>query len=103
MRVSTVSLDAAENVLKDECPGAESRAISQLTEAFLDRKTDSVMYPEMLSFLSCCSLWNVMHRVHTMGEARQKQGHSLQVRLSRPLSRPLSSPCLKLACLPTGQ
>ena len=70
-----VPIDIAEKTLKEECHGVEIKMLTQLSESFLDRASDCVLYPELISFLSSCSLWHVMHRLHTLDAIRQKQGY----------------------------
>jgi hypothetical protein len=45
-------------------------------KAFQDSSSDCIQYPELLAFLGNCSLWNVMHRLHTIDLIRQKQGYN---------------------------
>jgi calmodulin len=71
-----VTHGAAEAALKEECVGVDQKYINRILAAFLDESSDCVLYPEMLSYLSCCSLWNVMYRLHLVDRIRRKQGYN---------------------------
>ena len=78
----SIPYSAAELVLKDECPGIDRKRLGKLLSAFQDRDrdrgrdSDDVLYPELLSFLCCCSLWNVMFNLHLVDKIRRKQGYN---------------------------
>ena len=67
---------SAEKLLKEECHNVDSRHLTQVLETFQDYRSDCIFYPEMLSFLGNCSVWNVMHRIRYIDQIRQKQGYN---------------------------
>lgn len=71
-----VPYNAAEKVLLEECPAAERKDLGKLLDPFCDESSDCIMYPELLAFLGCCSLWNVMYRLHIINRIRKKQGYN---------------------------
>ena len=71
-----VTHGAAEAALKEECAGVDQKYLRRLLQSFQDESSDCVLYPELLSFLSCCSLWNVMYRLHLVDRIRRKQGYN---------------------------
>jgi Ca2+-binding EF-hand superfamily protein len=71
-----IPFSAAEQVLKDECPGIDRKRLGKLLGAFMENSSDNVVYPELLSFLCSCSLWNVMFRLHLIEKIRRKQGYN---------------------------
>ena len=77
----TVPYSSAELVLRDECPGLERKRLGKLLAAFEDTASDSVAYPELLSFLCCCSLWNVLFNLHLIEKIRRKQGYNISAHL----------------------
>jgi Ca2+-binding EF-hand superfamily protein len=83
----TIPYSAAELVLKDECPGVDRKRLGKLLGAFQDRSSDDVLYPELLSFLCCCSLWNVMFNLHLLDKIRRKQGYNFTSHLLKNSSR----------------
>jgi calmodulin len=70
-----ITIGSAESVLKEEIRQAsDHKGIVKLLTAFQDPNSDCVLYPELLSFLGSCSLWNVMYRLHLVDKLRKKQG-----------------------------
>ena len=67
---------SAEKILKEECRAVDSKYLIQVLETFQDNKSDCVQYPELLSFLSHCSLWSVLNRINHLDFIRQKQGYN---------------------------
>lgn len=80
-------MDVGETALKQECPEASKNDIRLLLETFLDRDSDYVKYPELLAFLGCCSLWNVMFRLHMLDRIRQRQGYNFGEYLAKKFSK----------------
>ena len=70
-----IGVDSAFDVIKQECSNAEKSTIETLLASFLDSTTDRVYYPEMLSYLSSCSLWFVMHSISKLVDKRREQGY----------------------------
>ena len=62
-------------MIKEECASAEKSTIETFLDGFLDDKTDSIAYFELLSYLSSCSLWGVMHSLGNLIEIRKQQGY----------------------------
>ena len=73
-----VPFAAAQKVLKEECQSVETKLLVELLEGFQDSSSDCILYPELISFLGSCSLWNVMYRLHNIDLIRQKQGYNFQ-------------------------
>jgi len=71
-----VTIGNAEAALKEEVHGVEFKLVRRVVKAFQDENSDCVLYPELLSFLGCCSLWNVMYRLHLVDRIRKKQGYN---------------------------
>lgn len=78
-----VTLDRAERVLEEECPAMDATALEPLLSAFVESKSDCVRYPEMLSFLSCCSSGAVMQRLYSLDLIRQRQGYNFKTFLQQ--------------------
>jgi len=72
-----------DRILKDECQGVEISNVQELYSAFQDKHSDNCYYPELLAYLGCCSLWNVLHRIHHLDLIRQKQGYHFQEHLMK--------------------
>jgi calmodulin len=76
-----VTIGSAESVLKEEIRKfrevEDHKKMRKLLSAFQDPNSDCVLYPELLSFLSSCSVWNVMYRLHLVDKIRKKQGYHL--------------------------
>ena len=70
-----VTIDRAEKVILEECPTLDAAVLDSLLTAFLDKSSDCVKYPELLSFLGCCSNWAVLQRFNQLDLIRQKQGY----------------------------
>lgn len=66
-----------QEAFKDECVLVDQHDLLALLDAFKSSisKSAYIYYPEMLSFLKCCSAKAMMHRVHVMDLQRQKQGY----------------------------
>lgn len=73
-----ITIGSAESVLKEEIrQEKDQKDIYKLLTAFQDPNSDCILYPELLSFLSSCSLWNVMYRLHLVDKLRKKQGYNI--------------------------
>jgi Ca2+-binding EF-hand superfamily protein len=78
---------SAEKILKEECRAVDSKHLIQVLETFQDNKSDCVQYPELLSFLSQCSLWSVLSRINHLDFIRQKQGYNFGEFLKKVTAR----------------
>ena len=68
-----------EKVVKEECANIDAKQLKQVLTAFQEsRQNDTVMYPELISYLGNCSLCNVMHRLNYVDGIRQKQGYQMK-------------------------
>jgi calcium-binding protein CML len=79
-KCGVITIGSAEIVLKEELRqinSKEKEEMSCLLQAFQDTSSDCIYYPELLSFLSSCSVWNVMYRLHLVDQLRKKQGYQL--------------------------
>ena len=72
-----IPVESAFEVLQQECEAVDRSVIEELLFGFTDKNSDCVFYPELLSFLSNCSLWNVMHKLHNQNIIRKKQGYDV--------------------------
>lgn len=72
-----ITIGSGENVLKEECQNTDPKHLRKLLSAFQDTSSDCILYPELLSFLSSCSVWNVMYRLHLVDKIRKKQGYNI--------------------------
>jgi Ca2+-binding EF-hand superfamily protein len=70
-----IPVDEAEKVMYQEARGVDKSHVNIILKAFLDRETDCINYPEVCSFLSCCSLWYVLNRTYHINQIRLKQGY----------------------------
>lgn len=73
-----VPFSMAQKVLKEECDSVDSNTLAGLLEGFQDSSSDCILYPELISFLGSCSLWNVMYRLNQIDLIRQRQGYNFQ-------------------------
>jgi Ca2+-binding EF-hand superfamily protein len=73
-----VSFESAQRALVEECAGIDVNVIIDVITGFKDSSSNSILYPELLSFLGCCSLWNMIFRIHHLDLIRQKQGYRFQ-------------------------
>ena len=63
----------AKKALTEECHGIESTLLQQLLLSFQDTQTECIFYPEMISFLSMCSVSNIIHQLQYVDNIRMKQ------------------------------
>jgi Ca2+-binding EF-hand superfamily protein len=70
-----VTFERAAKVLLEEAPSLDATILDNFLSSFLDKGSDCVKYPEMLSFLACCSNWSALQRLNQLDLARQKQGY----------------------------
>lgn len=70
-----IPLKDARIVVQEEGSTVSRKLIDVTLRAFQDDQSDCIYYPEYLSFLSCCSLWSVMYRLHFVDKIRKKQGY----------------------------
>ena len=69
----------AYKIISDECSlDKNDKSLKNLIQAFLDTKSDCVLHIELISFLSNCSVWDVMNRIHRIEMIRQRQGYKFQ-------------------------
>ena len=85
--LGVIPLVTAEKIFKEECQNVESKFLTQVLETFLEIRSDCIQYPEMLSFLGSCSLWNVMNRLNHLDSIRQKQGYNFSEYLKNYVSK----------------
>ncbi len=65
-------------IMHEICIGVDLKSIQTVLLGFKDSKSDCVLYIELLSFLSNCSIWDVMNRIQRLELIRQKQGYDFQ-------------------------
>jgi len=70
-----VPVDSSLEVLQQECESVDKTVIKDLLFAFTEKGSDCVYYPELLSYLSCCSVWYVIHKLHDLNMIRKRQGY----------------------------
>jgi hypothetical protein len=54
----------------------DTAAIDDFVKPFLDSSQNNILWPELLAFLSCCSNWCTIKRLHSLDLIRRKQGKS---------------------------
>ena len=77
----------AEKALRDECPDLDPANSLALLRAFQDSASDCVLYPELLSFLACCSLRHILARVTFLSGIRLKQGYDFTKHLQKTATK----------------
>jgi Ca2+-binding EF-hand superfamily protein len=82
-----VTPDVAESVMSVECSNVEPQDLKLITRVFQDKSTDLVRYPELIGFLGCCSLWNVIYRIHLLNMIRIRQGYNLSLALTQKVGK----------------
>jgi Ca2+-binding EF-hand superfamily protein len=79
-----ITMDAAEDVIKQEVPTLDDNIIDTLFDAFADADSnDCLCYPELWSFLIQCHEQSVMARLAALDAVRHKQGYSTGDALSK--------------------
>ena len=73
--LGVISYFSAEKIMIDQCQAVDSKFLTQVLEGFQDEKSDCVQYIELVSFLTNCSIWNVMSRIQYLDLIRKKQGY----------------------------
>ena len=82
--LGVITMDAAEDVLKQEVPSLDDKVIDTLFDAFADTDSnDCLVYPELWSFLVQCHEQSVMTRIGALDAIRHKQGYSTGDALSK--------------------
>ena len=72
-----ITVEAAEQVIQQECPTADSASMDLVLVAFQDSQSDCILYPELWAYLSCCLKICVVNRIAELDTLRQKQGYNL--------------------------
>eukprot|EP01032_Pedospumella_encystans_P020445 gene20445-23223_t len=85
-----VPYDDVLKVIKNECHGVDPKFTKSVLRAFQDPASDCIYYPEMIAFLGCCSVGNVIKRTRYMEQIRAKQGYNMRDFLKKYAARKAS-------------
>ena len=68
-------IELAIDVFKEECPDVDKKTLKSLLRPFQESSSDTLNYPELVSFIACSSLDYCMNMIRHIDSIRKKQGY----------------------------